>query len=153
MRRPSASVLRISIVWPDRLFTTSPGLIAVPLGRFSHAGTMHTRLSFGFNPAIARSVPITLAAPPMSNFISSISADGLIEMPPLSKVMPLPTSTTGAASFAAPRYCATMNLGASLEPCATARNAPMPSLSTSLRSSTSTFSACSLPSARTVCAR
>ena len=36
----------------------------------------------------------------MSNFISSISAAGLSEMPPVSKVMPLPTSTTGASPLA-----------------------------------------------------
>jgi hypothetical protein len=30
----------------------------------------------------------------MSNFISSISAPGLSEMPPVSKVIPLPTRTT-----------------------------------------------------------
>ena len=34
-------------------------------------------------------------APHMSNFISSISAAGLSEMPPVSKVMPLPTSASG----------------------------------------------------------
>ena len=38
----------------------------------------------------------------MSNFISSISAPGLSEMPPVSKVMPLPTSTSGFFDFAAP---------------------------------------------------
>jgi hypothetical protein len=46
--------------------------------------------------------PSTLAAPPMSNFISSISAPGLSEMPPVSKVTPLPTSTTGASALAPP---------------------------------------------------
>jgi hypothetical protein len=38
----------------------------------------------------------------MSNFISSISGDGLSEMPPVSNVMPLPTSTTGFAFFGPP---------------------------------------------------
>lgn len=32
----------------------------------------------------------------MSNFISSMPSPGLSEMPPVSNVMPLPTSTTGA---------------------------------------------------------
>ena len=91
------------------LVTTSPGLIALPLGMFSQAGIRPTRLIFGFSCATARKVPSTLAAPPMSNFISSISAAGLIEMPPVSKVMPLPTSTSGAADLAAPWYCSTMN--------------------------------------------
>ncbi len=102
MSRPSASVLRISIVCPDMLLTTSPGLIARPSGMFSHAGMTPTRFRLGFNSATARSVPSTLAAPPMSNFISSISAPGLSEMPPVSNVMPLPTSTTGACDFGAP---------------------------------------------------
>jgi len=44
---------------------------------------------------------MTLAAPHMSYFISSISAPGFSEMPPVSKVMPLPTSTMGL-SFARP---------------------------------------------------
>ena len=42
------------------------------------------------------------AAPHMSNFISSISAPGFNEMPPVSKVMPLPTSAMGGLLFAAP---------------------------------------------------
>ena len=51
---------------------------------------------------MARKVPSTLAAPPMSNFISSISGAGFMEMPPVSKVMPLPTSTVGASFLPAP---------------------------------------------------
>ena len=43
----------------------------------------------------ASNSPSTLAAPPMSYFISSMAAPGLREMPPVSKVMPLPTITTG----------------------------------------------------------
>ena len=82
------------------LVTTSPGLMAWSPGMFSQVGTMTTRLSLGLSSATARSVPSTLAAPPMSNFISSISAAGLMEMPPVSKVMPLPTSTIGACVFA-----------------------------------------------------
>jgi hypothetical protein len=63
-------------------------------------------VDLGLQLATARRVPSTLAAPPMSYFISSISAAGLSEMPPLSKVMPLPTSTTGATPLAAPNHCA-----------------------------------------------
>ena len=37
---------------------------------------------------------MTAAAPPMSDFMSSMPAAGLIEMPPESKVMPLPTRAT-----------------------------------------------------------
>ena len=56
---------------------------------------MPTTLSGSLISATAWNVPSTLAAPHMSYFISSISAAGLSEMPPVSKVMPLPTSTTG----------------------------------------------------------
>ena len=38
--------------------------------------------------------PRTLAAPPMSFFISSMPEDGLMSRPPVSKVTPLPTSVT-----------------------------------------------------------
>ena len=42
-------------------------------------------------------VPMTQAAPLMSNFISSMVGGSLSEMPPVSNVMPLPTSTDGRA--------------------------------------------------------
>ena len=90
------------MVWPLMLLTTSPGLTARPLSRFSQAGITPTTLMAGCNSANARKTPNTLAAPDMSNFISSISAAGLMEMPPLSKVMPLPTSTVGASDFSVP---------------------------------------------------
>jgi hypothetical protein len=90
----------------------------------------------------------------MSYFISSISAAGLIEMPPVSKVMPLPTSTTGLAPFfVAPSYFMTISLGGWAEPAATERSEPMPSFSICARSSTSTLSLCDLPSALACCAR
>ena len=90
------------MVWPDRLVTTSPGLSARPLGMFSQEAITPIRLSLGLSSATARIVPTTLAAPPMSNFISSMSPPGLSEMPPESNVMPLPTSTSGAWVLAAP---------------------------------------------------
>ena len=84
------------------LVTMSPGLKEPPSGMFSQLGIKPTTLMRGLSSARLRNVPSTLAAPPMSNFISSMSGAGLIEMPPESKVMPLPTSTTGASDFAAP---------------------------------------------------
>ena len=60
---------------------------------FSGAATMAPRLTFGRMPSTASTVPNTLAAPHMSNFISSMASPGLSEMPPVSKVMPFPTST------------------------------------------------------------
>ena len=40
---------------------------------------------------------MTTPAPAMSHFISSMPAAGLIEMPPLSKVTPLPIKASGGA--------------------------------------------------------
>ena len=62
----------------------------------------------------------------MSYFMSSMFCAGLIEMPPVSKVTPLPTSTTGAPS--APLYSSAMKRGSSALPCATASSAPIFSL-------------------------
>ncbi|MCY1529762.1 hypothetical protein D9M68_649270 [compost metagenome] len=90
------------MVWPDMLVTTSPGLVAMPLGMFSQVGTTATTLSFRPISATAWMVPSTEAAPHMSYFISSMPSPGLSEMPPVSKVMPLPTSTTGACLAPAP---------------------------------------------------
>ena len=90
------------MVCPLMLVTTSPGFTARPSGMFSQAGINPTTLIAGCSSPKARNAPSTLAAPHMSNFISSISGAGLIEIPPVSKVMPLPTSTTGGWSLAAP---------------------------------------------------
>ena len=85
------------------LVTMSPGFVARAaghvLGGRDDADDVERQLA---SRDCAFIVPSTLAAPHMSNFISSISAAGLIEMPPVSNVMPLPTSTTGFASFAPP---------------------------------------------------
>lgn len=64
--RPSQSVLRISIVLPEREVTTSPGLAALPEGRFSQAATTPRRLTGNLARAAAITVPITTAAPDMS---------------------------------------------------------------------------------------
>ena len=49
-------MLRISIVCPDMLVTTSPGFVARPDGMFSQAATRPITLTFAFSSAIARSV-------------------------------------------------------------------------------------------------
>ncbi|MNI78866.1 hypothetical protein D3C73_1352810 [compost metagenome] len=74
----------------------------MPLGMFSAQARIHTRLIGSFSSSTARRVPNTLAAPHMSYFISSMPAPGLRLMPPVSKVMPLPTSTNGLSLFLAP---------------------------------------------------
>ncbi len=76
---------------------TSPGLSARPPGMFSVIGTTPTTSIGAFSSEIARIAPMTAAPPAMSSFIRSMPSAGLIEMPPVSKVMPLPTSpSTGA---------------------------------------------------------
>ena len=90
--RPSASVLIISIVRPFMAVTTSPGLEALPPGMFSVQGAMATTLILGFSFAIAARAATTEAAPVISAFIASMFAAGLMLMPPVSKVIPLPTS-------------------------------------------------------------
>ena len=59
---------------------------------FSAIGTVAMTSTGSPSSATRHMVAITAAAPAMSHFMSSIFAAGLIEMPPESKVMPLPTS-------------------------------------------------------------
>ena len=80
------------MVLPDSDVTISPGRCALPPGIFSTAGTMPVTATGGFRRAIARIAPITAAPPAMSYFIFSMPSEGLIEMPPVSNVTPLPTS-------------------------------------------------------------
>jgi hypothetical protein len=71
--------------------TTSPGLFALPSGMFSEVGTKPCTSTSGSNPASAWNAPRTAAPPDISYFISSIRAEGLMLVPPESKVSPLPT--------------------------------------------------------------
>ena len=117
------------MVCPDKLVTISPGLVALPLGRFSTAGMIPIKLTGNCKSATADKVPNTAAAPHISNFISSISLAGLIEMPPESKVTPLPTKTTGISFFLPPRYSRIINRGGCSLPLATANSALKPCFS------------------------
>ncbi len=58
-------------------------------------------------------IPSTAAPPHMSYFISSILADGLIEIPPASKVSPLPTIATVGAFGSPQSYSRRMKRGGS----------------------------------------
>ena len=60
---------------------------------FSTAAAMQTRFSGRRMPTAATNVPSTLPAPHMSYFISSMPPCVFRLTPPVSKVMPLPTST------------------------------------------------------------
>jgi hypothetical protein len=68
-------------------------------------------------------------------------AEGLIEMPPVSNVTPLPQKAIGRLSlaFGAPLHCMTTMRGGRMLPCPTPSRAPMPSFAICFSSSTSTF--------------
>ena len=73
-RRPSASVLMISIVVPLAAATDClPCLTAWPSGMFSVAPTTATTRTGRRSSAIASIAPSTAAPPDMSNFMSEIS--------------------------------------------------------------------------------
>ena len=88
------------MVFFDMLVRMSPGPVGGPagevLGGADHAHHVEGQIRAGRRPA---SAPTTAAAPDMSCFISSMAAEGLIEMPPESKVTPLPTRQIGRAAF------------------------------------------------------
>ncbi len=108
--RPSASVLPISTVRPLRLRMTSPGRNEADAMAFSTIGriTRSRRRKPASMIICARARAV--AAPPMSFFISSMPASGLMFSPPVSKVTPLPTRVTAGAS-AAPQVNSTSRGG------------------------------------------
>ncbi len=80
----------------------------------------------------------------MSHFMSSMPPAGLMLMPPVSKVTPLPMNATGLPLLLrplpeAPFHCITTMRGSLTLPCATPSSAPKPSRVISLGPSTSTF--------------
>ena len=111
---------------------------------FSVEGIIPTTFIFGFNMDTARITPRTTPEPHISYFISSILAAGLIEIPPLSKVNPLPTSIFGFSVFIPLKYSITINFGGSSVPEATPAKAPIPISVNSFLSKTVTFTSESL---------
>ena len=74
--------------------STSPGRVARPDGMLS-AMQSHAVTRIGSpSVATARSTASAVAAPHMSYFIPTMRGGGLSDSPPVSKVMPLPTSAT-----------------------------------------------------------
>ena len=108
-----------SIVLPLYAVTISPGLCAFPPGIFSVDPIAKIIFNLGFNSATAFITPITVELPHISNFISSILAEGLIEIPPESNVRPLPTKAIGLSPFFPPLYSTRINLAGSCAPIAT----------------------------------
>ena len=88
------------MVLPDMAVTMSPGRCARLPGMFSTQGMKAVTASGGFNWAMARMAPIMAAPPDISYFIFSMPSEGLMEMPPVSKVTPLPTRPRCAAEAA-----------------------------------------------------
>ena len=107
----------------------SPGLMALPPGMFSVAGTTPTTLSGSFISAIAFIVPSTLAAPHMSYFISSISAAGLMRDAAGVEGDALADERHGGRVLLAAVVLHDDELRRLRLPCATARKQPMPSFS------------------------
>ena len=105
----------------------------MPLGRFSVAAKIPSTLTGAFDWAASWQKPITAAAPDMSCFIAPMPSAGLIEIPPLSKVIPLPTTArvfTFAFTFAlggCERYRMITMQGGWAEPWLTASSPPIPS--------------------------
>ena len=125
---PSASVFKISTVFPDIVVTISPGLVALLPGMFSAAATNPTTLIGNLSSAIQPIVAITLAAPHMSNFISSIPPLDFKLIPPVSNVIPFPTIACGLVLAFAPLYSITISLASSADPADTESREPIPNL-------------------------
>ena len=87
---------------PPYWVSTSPGRCAVDDGMFSAIGTVAMTSIGSFCLAARTTVAMTAAAPPMSEVMWCMLAAGLMEMPPVSNVMPLPTSATFLAFLLLP---------------------------------------------------
>ena len=83
-----------SLVRPLWWRSTSPGRSASPPTAFSAAATSPTTRTGQSTADRAASTDMTTAPPVMSRFIVVIASAGLMDRPPVSNVMPLPTSTT-----------------------------------------------------------
>ena len=116
------------MVFPLYAVKISPGRYALSPLIFSVEGTIPTTFILGFNREIALIAPSTTPDPHISYFISSIFAAGLIDIPPLSNVKPLPTNIFGFSFFGPLKYSMIMNFGGSSVPEATPAKAPIPIL-------------------------
>src|SRR6202030_2375312 len=107
---------------------------------FSAIGTVAITLIGSPRRAASTVVAITAAAPLMSEVMWCMLVAGLIEMPPVSNVMPLPTRATVLASlrFGAPRYAIRTSRGGRDDPLPTPTTPPYPRLASAFSSSTST---------------
>ncbi len=95
---------------------------------FSAIGTVAVTATGSSSFAASTVAAITAAAPPMSDVMWSMLAAGLIEMPPVSNVIPLPTSATLARGDGPPDQRSRTSRGLRDEPCADAEHAAEPGL-------------------------
>src|SRR3989344_597539 len=112
---------------------------------FSADGTRATMFFLSPILAAAAMVARTEDPPDISRCMSCILPLGFTLSPPVSEVIPFPTSTIGAKDLAllavglpAPQYSAIMSLVSLLVPCPTANNAPILSFLSSFSPSTVT---------------
>ena len=123
--------------------------MALPPGMFSAAGTMPTTRMGAFSIEMARMAQMTAAPPAMSSFIRSMPSAGLIEIPPVSNVMPLPTSpSTGEAGALTGSCRSTIMRGGVALPCPTPSRSPIFLRERSSSSRISTASPALVPIAR-----
>ena len=115
----------------------SPGRYADPDTWFSAAGTSAVTRTGRPSAAMPRIAAITAAPPAMSVRIRCMPSAGLIDRPPVSNVMPLPTSSR---CFAAPDglYVISISRGGRDEPPPTARTPPKPCVASHFSSRTAT---------------
>ena len=115
---------------PFIALTMSPGRVECGPGMFSTAGAMASSGVPGASSATVAMAEITVQAPVLSIFMSSMRSAGLMQIPPESKQTPLPTMARclPRASFcpALPERITIIRGGLSL-PRPTAMNMPMPS--------------------------
>jgi hypothetical protein len=105
---------------------------------FSAIGTVAVTATGSSSRAASTVVATTAAAPLMSDVMWSMLAAGLIEMPPVSNVMPLPTRATEARGESPPDQRSRTSRGLREEPWPTPSTPPYPAAASAASSSTST---------------
>ena len=93
---------------------------------FSTSPTRPTASTFALRPASAAISPTTAPAPAMSHFMSSMPPAGLMLMPPVSKVTPLPMKASGLAPAPSCRPAAPTRRATASPPCAARWRCPAP---------------------------
>jgi len=118
---------------------------------FSAHAAMACTSTLGFSAATASIRPTTFAAPLMSCFMSPMPAAGLMLIPPVSNVMPLPTKTIFRfAPLGVHEMCT--RRGSRALPRPTASMSFIPRRRISLKSKVTTLSALSLAAFSAACA-